>query len=194
MSGSTLGSKIAKHSAEFGYMFSKLYFCASSLREGGWRPLQWLLFGHEIMVNVYYYNTESKIVKFPLGLMKDRAQNKSVYPLIILSPYVLKFPVSFFPIWKTTIKTLPVIEICSWKSLNIGLILPITSCCQGNDLRREAAPLHMLSTCFAGKDSQLLVVHLSAILSHLPPSCLTKGNISKERTGGKKCRQGKQKG
>lgn len=75
--------------------------------------MQWLLFGHEIMVNVYYYNTESKIVKFPLGLMKDRAQNKSVYPLIILSPYVLKFPVSFFPIWKTTIKTLPVIEICS---------------------------------------------------------------------------------
>lgn len=92
------------------------------------------------------------------------------------------------------IKTLPVLEICSWKSLNIGLILPITSCCQGNDLRREAAPLHILWTCFAWKDSQLLVVHPSAILSHLPPSCLTKGNIRKASTGGQKCRQGKQKG
>lgn len=45
-------------------MSSKLYFCASGLREGGWRPSQWLLSGHEIMVNIYDYNAESKIANF----------------------------------------------------------------------------------------------------------------------------------
>lgn len=179
------------------FKWTLLLYINSVLTEGGWRYFQWLSSGSLKSCPISIIVRLHLLLVIAFWVQWRMQPGRILFTSLLFYHHMFSNSLSLcFPIWKTTIKKLAKTWDLQLKIseywFDFCLSCPVLSCCQGNDLSRETAPLHMLGACFSWKDSQLLVVYPSAILPHLPPFCLTKGRIGKDSTKGK-YRKGKEK-